>query len=216
MSRMKIVIIDYGLGNLSSVQRALEYCGANVSITKSLDDIVKAQKLILPGVGAFPEGMKQLQSRKYIEPILEKVKSGIPILGICLGMQLLGISSEEFQISKGLGLMPYKVVPIPKGMENGKARKLPSIGWSKINMNPKNLNNKILPNSFENEYFYFVHSFHATTNIKAHILARYNYQGFTINAAIAHENIMGVQFHPEKSGKSGLRFLQNFVEFDYN
>ena len=209
----EVAVIDYGLGNLLSVRRGLEHCGATVAVTSDPDIILSAPRVVLPGVGAFAYGMAELRSRG-LDAIVRKVaEQGSVLLGICLGMQMLLDESEEFGKTEGLGIIPGSVVPIPSTTINGFSQKIPHIGW----------NNLVLPQGFENwedsllqevnleEAVYFVHSFMAVPNNPKHLIANCIYGGVPVPATIGRDNIYGCQFHPEKSGEIGLKILHRFL-----
>lgn len=195
-----IAIIDYKMGNLGSVKNALDSLGIESVITSSIDDIKKADKLILPGVGAFKEAMKNLNDLNLIDTIKEEVNNGKPILGICLGMQLMFTDSEEYGLTKGLNILEGNIVHFK---ENG--LKIPHMGW----------NNLILPKDtklfkgLENPYVYFVHSYHVVNANTKYTLTKVNY-GYEFVCAVEYKNIYATQFHPEKSGDIGLKILKNF------
>jgi len=214
MKQQKIVIVDYGIGNLFSVKRALEVSGAeDISIAYSAREIKLADKVILPGVGAFSDGMNGLQKRNLVEPVMEFAESGKMLLGICLGMQLLATESEEYGSCQGLNIIPGRVVPIPGEVSKGIHRKIPYIGWSRLIMPRDGIWVNSLLNGLDiNDWLYMVHSFHVQPTSKADILAVYDYEGYTVTAAIRSGNIYGYQFHPEKSGPIGLRLIRNFLE----
>jgi len=207
-----VTIIDYGIGNLLSVMRAFEYCGANVQIATTSAEIAAAQRLVLPGVGAFADGMQGLRERKLIEPIQDYAKSGKPLMGICLGMQMLASSSEEFGKQEGLNIIPSKVKPIPKSSINGEALRVPHIGWNDL-LRPETAawNNSILNDIKENSSVYLVHSFMMQPEDAGHLFAYYRYGGHLIPAVIRKDAIYGCQFHPEKSGVQGLKIIQGFL-----
>jgi glutamine amidotransferase len=206
----KITIIDYGLGNIKSVQRAFEVSGANIIVTSNYKDINESEKLVLPGVGTFGDGMLGLKKLELIDPILDFVKKEKPILGICLGMQLMLESGNEFGINYGLGLMKGKVIEIPNGsLEGDIIRKIPHVGWNKLMINSKN--NFILNGIDRDDYFYFVHSYMAVLDDANDILTTCDYEGFEFVSSINKKNIYGLQFHPEKSGKKGLQIINNFI-----
>lgn len=213
MKSEMIAIIDYGVGNLYSVQRALEYCGAErICVTSSSEDIENADKVILPGVGAFEDGMKGLRKHNLIESILLHAKADKPLLGICLGMQLLASTSEEFGNHCGLNIIPGHVVPIPKSSTCGERSKIPYIGWSELSQpSPKSWDNHMLTGFTEQDSVYLVHSFHVVPDSKTNLLATYNYNGHQVTAAIVSGNTFGYQFHPEKSGPVGLNLINNFL-----
>ncbi len=194
-----IAIVDYGVGNLRSAQKAFEYAGAEVVITKEPAIIERAAGIVLPGVGAFKSGMKQIAALKPL--ILESVRGGKPLLGICLGMQMLFTESEEGGLSKGLDLIPGRVVKF-KCPE----LKIPHMGWNKLNIKQKHAFLKDL----ENLYVYFVHSYYAIAP-REFVVATAHY-GIEFTAIAARDNIIGTQFHPEKSGIAGLKMIKNFVE----
>jgi glutamine amidotransferase len=209
----EVVVIDYGLGNLLSVRRGLEHCGAKVTITSDPDTILSASRVVLPGVGSFSQGMAELHSRGLDTVVHKVVAQGSILLGICLGMQMLLDESEEFGQTKGLGVIPGSVVPIFPTTGNGFSHKTPHIGW----------NNLVLPQDIENwessllqeispgESVYFVHSFMALPNNPKHRIANCLYGEVSIPAIIGQDNIYGCQFHPEKSGEIGLKILNRFL-----
>lgn len=212
MSKPKITVIDYGVGNLLSVQRGLEHCGAQVSLTSDPDAVVASERVVLPGVGAFANAMRALQERGLVPAIQALAKKGTPLLGICLGMQLLLDESEEFELTKGLGLISGRVVPVPTQTTSGEAQKIPHIGWN--GLVPAELcadwKGSLLQDNIPGEAAYFVHSFMSVTADPAHRLADCFYGGRRVPAAIARDHITGCQFHPEKSGEVGLKILRRF------
>ena len=198
----KIVIIDYGMGNLHSVNKALKYVGAEVEVTSEATKIAKADKVILPGVGAFGDCMLNLEKYGLVPVIKETLASGKPFLGICLGLQLLFEGSEEAPGIQGLGFFKGQVEKIKTDL------KVPHMGWNSLVLkNPSPL----LAKSADG-YVYFVHSFHAVPEDKAMITAVCNY-GIEVTAAVGRANVQAVQFHPEKSSKVGLGILQAFKEW---
>jgi glutamine amidotransferase len=200
-----VVIIDYGMGNIGSVKNALEYLGASVSISSKKEDIKSASHLILPGVGAFGDGMKNLEDRGLIEILNEEVRGDKkPFLGVCLGMQLLADEGEEGGLNNGLGWIPGKVRRINTG---GKLR-IPHVGWNDVSVISENK----MFNGISSNVFYFVHSYFLEPAEKDHVVATCEY-GETMPVVINKENIWGAQFHPEKSQKSGLQFLKNFLNY---
>ncbi len=214
MSR-RVVVIDYGMGNLLSVQRGLEACGAEVEISADAEVVARADRLVLPGVGAFESGMHELKVRGLVNAIGEFVARERPLLGICLGMQMLLSESEEFGQHKGLNLIPGRVVKIPDYDNSGAiVRKIPHIGWSAIKYpeGRTDWSGSLLQNTKDVEFFYFVHSFMAVSENSENILAQCDYSGLRINAVVCRDNVIGSQFHPEKSGNSGLKVLQTFLE----
>lgn len=207
-----ITIVDYGSGNLLSVARAFEYCGASVRLSHDPAEIENAEKLVLPGVGAFAAGMQGLRERNLIQPIKRYAASGRPLLGICLGMQMLATTSTEFGLHDGLDLIPGTVESIPTEAKDGTHHRIPSIGWSELQQpDGRDWHGTILKDSPPGTCVYLVHSFHLHPDDSAHVLARYEYGGHLITAAVQRENITGCQFHPEKSGPVGLKILANFL-----
>ncbi len=201
MSTSKIVIIDYGLGNLASVANALTKLEIPFEVSSSPAVVRKAKGLILPGVGAAAQGMKNLKAGSLDAAITEQAKSGVPILGICLGMQLLFSASEEGD-TKCLGLVPGTVKKFQTDL------KVPQIGWNQV---VAALGSKLLKNIKDDSYFYFVHSYYCQPNDPetAKGLTSYDVQFCSV---VEQDNIFGAQFHPEKSGDSGLQVLRNFWE----
>ena len=207
-----IAVVDYGIGNLLSVKRSLEYCGANVTITSSPEIILNSEKVVLPGVGAFPVGMKSLESYGLVDVIRNVAKNGTPLLAICLGMQLLFEESEEFEDTKGLGLIPGKVIQIPVAGPLNEPLKRPHIGWNSLKY-PEILGNwegSILQDNQFGESVYFVHSYMAKLASPENLLAEVEYGQYKIPAVVFKDKIIGCQFHPEKSGEIGLKILRNF------
>ena len=208
MSIKRIAILDYGLGNVRSVSNALRILGANPLVTNDEMTIMQSSGLIIPGVGAFPQAMMNLSNMGLKDVIQSYIKTGRPVLGICLGMPLLFEKSYEFGITDGLGLIPGQVELIPILSSEGR---LPHIKWS--NIMPSNDSRHAMFNKLsDNEMrFYFVHSYAATGVLPENIAATVAYLHHNIIAAVQHENIWGTQFHPEKSGRSGLRLIKNFI-----
>ena len=209
----EVAVIDYGVGNLLSVQRALEHCGATVCVTADPARIQRAGRVILPGVGAFSDGMAALGARHLDEVVRDVAASGQLLLGICLGMQMMMDESEEFGVTRGLSLIPGRVVPVPAFNTNGLPQKIPHIGWSGLQRPDTRLswNGSLLADTAQGEAAYFVHSFMANPSSPSHRIADCLYGGVSISAAIGRENIFGCQFHPEKSGEVGLTVLRRFL-----
>ncbi len=204
---VSITILDYGLGNLRSVSKGLERAGAEIKITKDKNKITKSDGLILPGVGAFREGIEK--SNPYRDTLISVANNGKPILGICLGMQMLLTSSEEAERAGekeviGLDIIPGRNVRFSGGL------KVPHMGWNRLSVKQNNL----LVEGVDNEYVYFVHSYYAIPEDKNSIVATTEY-GTEFPAVISNKrnNVFGTQFHPEKSGEIGLKILKNFVNF---
>jgi glutamine amidotransferase len=211
MSAPEITVIDYGVGNLLSVQRGFEYCGAKVVATSDPEKILSASRVVLPGVGAFANAMKALGDLGLIEVIRELSIRKIPLLGICLGMQLLLDESEEFGLTEGLGLITGRVIAVPGQSISGEPQKIPHIGWSALQtINNKSWQNTLLQDTKEGDATYFVHSFMAVPQNLSHRIADCLYGGNKIAAVIARDHVVGCQFHPEKSGEVGLKILRRF------
>ncbi|MBF0142934.1 MAG: imidazole glycerol phosphate synthase subunit HisH [Magnetococcales bacterium] len=208
-----VTVIDYGVGNLLSVGRALSHCGAEVVFCSDPEGVVKAERLILPGVGAFAKGMAELDKRGLIPALREVAERGVPLLGICLGMQLLLETSDEFGTHTGLGLIPGRVVAIPPQGIDGSRHAIPHIGWNNLLLpgHRQGWKGSILERLPHGESVYFVHSFTAVPADPLHRLADCHYNGLVISAAIARDNLSGCQFHPEKSGERGLDILRAFL-----
>jgi glutamine amidotransferase len=202
-----IVIIDYGMGNLGSILSMLKKIGAKAVISSNVEEIGQADKLILPGVGAFDSGMRSLNERGFRDVLDRKVlKEKTPILGICLGMQLLSKGSEEGTL-EGMGWIDADTVRFRfDGSQTG--LKIPHMGWNTVQVVNES---PIFHDMYEEPRFYFVHSYHVACRNEADVMTRTSY-GFDFTSSVARGNIMGVQFHPEKSHKFGMRLLKNFAE----
>lgn len=209
----EVTLIDYGLGNLFSVRRALEQCDAKVEISSAPSCVRKAGRIILPGVGAFSDGMSRLKAQGLDEALREAAKRGSQILGLCLGMQMLFEESEEFGHHEGLGLIRGGIAPIPTIQPNGSSIKIPHIGWNAL-IKPaacESWSDTILQGISEGTAMYFIHSFMAIPKDASKCLANCRYGETDITAVIGSENVWGTQFHPEKSGKMGLSLLNNYL-----
>jgi len=210
--RPQVTIIDYGIGNLYSVGRAFEVCGADVSFASEPEQIQSASHLVLPGVGAFESGMAGLKQRNLVEPIQAHAAKGKPLMGICLGMQMFASVSEEFGVHKGLDLIPGRVVALPKKTLNGEQLKIPRIGWSAIYKSSSSEWQKTaLVDVQEGDSVYLVHSYALQTENAEDQIAHSDFGGHSICTVIRRDAMIGCQFHPEKSGKVGLRIMWNFL-----
>ena len=198
-----IAIIDYDAGNLKSVEKALQHLGQDCKITRNAKEILEADKVILPGVGAFADAMEKLQKYDLIDVIHQVVDKKTPFLGICLGLQLMFESSEEGPGVKGLGLLPGKIVRFPEK----EGYKIPHMGWNSLKINP---NSKLLKGIPEDVYVYFVHSYYAA-DCEESVTAYAEYSAL-LTASVENGNVYGTQFHPEKSGEVGLGILKAFCE----
>ena len=194
-----IAIIDYGMGNLRSVQKAFEFVGHNAVVTDDINVIRRAEKVVLPGVGAFGDAIKTLREKQIDKEIYNIVKEDKPFLGICLGMQLMFDKSYEHGEYQGLGIMPGEIVRLPETV------KIPQIGWNNLDIK---MRSPLFDNLPESPYVYFVHSFHLETS--APIVSATTFYGKEIQVAAQKGNTFALQFHPEKSGDIGLEILKNF------
>ena len=208
-----VAVVDYGVGNLLSVSRALVHCGARVVVSADPAVILQAPRVILPGVGAFASGMAALRENGLDRLVAQVAAAGTPLLGICLGMQMLMDTSEEFGETPGLGLIPGRVVQIPSQTTRGETQKIPHIGWSGLwPPQPQTSWAQGLLQGIEHgEAVYFVHSYMAQPRLMEHRLADCLYGGVSVPAVVHRGRVAGCQFHPEKSGEVGLRVLQNFL-----
>ena len=200
----KIIIIDYGMGNLRSVQKAFEKIGTQANVTRDKKEIARASAIVLPGVGAFKDCMDNLEKYGLIEPLLHSVEEGKSYLGICLGLQILFSESEEFGSHKGLDLIRGKVVKFRQDPEH----KVPHMGWNTVEIEKEI---PVLKGIESGDFFYFVHSYYVVPEQEEGIATRTLY-GRPFVSSIAQGNIFATQFHPEKSQQKGLQILQNFVK----
>ncbi len=202
-----ITIIDYGMGNLHSVKNAFDFLEIPAEISADREVIKHAEALLLPGVGAFPDAMRTLDEKGLSDIIREKANSGTPLLGICLGMQLLVDSSDEVTFTKGLGIIPGKCRKI-----NAPGLKIPHMGWNDLMLDMPDC--PLFADTKTNDYVYFVHSFCVDTENPEKHLAAHTVYGENIAAVITNgKNVFGAQFHPEKSEKAGLAMLKGFADF---
>ena len=207
---MNIVLIDYGIGNIKSIKNAFDVSGVKVVLSREKDVILNADGVILPGVGAFSHGMNNLFKYNLVHVIKEYVKKNKPFLGICLGMQMMLDESEEFGISKGLGLIKGKVIKLP--INQTKRVKLPHISWNGISPKYNNWSNSILESIPLDSNMYFVHTFVAKPDNDDEVLSVTKYAGAEFCSSLKKNNIYGCQFHPEKSGEIGLSIIRNFIK----
>ena len=201
-----IAVVDYGLGNLRSVSKALEAIGARVKVTNEPEDIARACAIVLPGVGAFKRAMDNLIRLEILPSLLRAIKKGKPFLGICLGLQILFTESEEHGTYKGLDVIKGKVKKFNPGM------KIPHMGWNKIKIKNQKSKIKIFEGIPNGSYFYFVHTYYVEPEDKDVIVSTAEY-GDEFTSTVNKDNIWGVQFHPEKSAVLGLKFLENFCRY---
>ena len=198
-----IAIIDYDAGNIKSVEKALQYLGEEAVITRDREEILNSDKVILPGVGAFGDAMEKLHQYRLVDTIQEVVDRRIPFLGICLGLQLMFESSDEAPSVEGLGLLPGKILRIPKKGD----MKIPHMGWNDIKIKE---GAKLFAGLEDHPYVYFVHSYYLQADDPSIVAATTEY-GVTIHASVEKDNIFACQFHPEKSSTVGLQILKNFI-----
>jgi glutamine amidotransferase len=204
---MKIAIINYGMGNLGSVRRSLENLGADVIVAERPIQLLDANRIILPGVGSFGEGMKKLSDEGWSESLqVEVMEQGKPLLGICLGMQMLSSSSEENGFNEGLNFISGKVLRLD---QLGCSLRIPHVGWNEVNYQEGTPLFNDIPQAID---FYFVHSYIFLADDPDSVIATSAYD-ISITAAVSKNHIFGTQFHPEKSSKAGQKILKNFIEF---
>jgi glutamine amidotransferase len=212
MNSTKVTIIDYGVGNLLSVQRGLEKCGASVTISADPKVLLSSERVVFPGVGAFPDGMNALNKLNLNSVIKDFVQTGRPLLAICLGMELLFDESTEFSLTSGLALISGRVVPVPSLSPQGEKLKIPHIGWAELETTKthQNWDKTVLSDVKPFESAYFVHSYMAVPKYEENLVSTVSYGGNNLAAVVQKDNITGCQFHPEKSGEVGLRILSRF------
>ena len=216
----RVTVLDYGIGNLLNVVRALEHCGATVRVAEQASDVTHGglmpDRMVLPGVGAFGDAMHELRQRGFDDLIKQYAATERPFMGICVGAQLLFDVGEEHSSTgghAGLGLIPGRVQAVPSTTPNGEALRIPHIGWSGLQLPPglAGWNGTVLAGVAPNEPVYFVHSYAPVPLHEHHRLADTNYQGVRICAAVARGSIYGCQFHPERSATAGLGILRQFL-----
>ena len=209
----RVVIIDYVIGNIFSVNQAFKKIGVEALVTSNAQAIEEAKYLVLPGVGAFHKGIQALHDLELHETIIKTANKGVPLIGICLGMQMLLDESDEFKVTKGLGLIPGRVEKFPEVKDKNNYIKVPQVNWHEIVPGTPSTSweNSLLKKHKTKDSLYFVHSFVAKQLNTDHIIANYNCYGIKIPALIIKNNIIGCQFYPEKSGDAGLKILKNFM-----
>lgn len=200
----KITIIDYGVGNFRNVQKAFQAVGADAQITDSVATAAAAQVVVLPGVGAFGDAIGNLRARKLDRPVLDAVRAGKPVLGICVGLQLMFDESEEMGHHTGLGILPGKIVRFPES-----ELVVPHMGWNQIHPLRQHL---LLAGIRDGDFAYFAHSYYARPHNPGDVLGRTDY-GIEYASVVGRDNVCAIQFHPEKSQRVGMQILKNFVEF---
>lgn len=205
-----VIIIDYQLGNLFSVKQACDTIGLNAKISSDKEDLLNADALILPGVGAFNEAISNLKKLNLDSAIIEKVNLGIPIFGICLGLQLLFTESEEFGAGRGLDLIPGVIKRFPEIYQSRKIR-VPQIAWNTIYCSNQDWGESALLEIKNNDFMYFIHSYYVEPQDKNCILTLTNYDGIEFCSAVKFKNIFATQFHPEKSAEKGVSIYKNWA-----
>ena len=205
-----IAVIDYGVGNLFSLLSSLNYVRLDTKLTNNIEEIKNAKGIILPGVGAFRDAIGNLEKYGLKETLINEAKNGKPFLGICLGMQMLFEKSYEYGEYEGLGLINGTVEEIKKYILENSDLKIPHMGWNSLIINERFKDDKILKDVDNNEYVYYVHSYFAKTDMKN--IVTYSEYGTKIPGIVKNENVYGMQFHPEKSGDTGLKLLKNWGE----
>lgn len=208
-----ILVVDYGRGNLFSIGQAMRHLGAAYQVSGDLSLLERADRIIFPGVGAFGDAMQGLRERGLIEPLKDAVARGTPLLGICVGCQLLLSRGEEFGLHDGLDLIPGTVARLPGPRPDDKAAiRIPNVGWRRLQVRP---GAALLDALGEDDLMYFVHSYAPMVDRPEHIAATIRVNGADVPVAVQRANIFGVQFHPEKSGPAGLRVLDGFLKADW-
>jgi imidazole glycerol-phosphate synthase subunit HisH len=208
---MKIAIIDYNLGNLFSVKNAINSLGVEAIITNDYNEIMNSEAAILPGVGAFNKAMENIITLGLDKIIFDYIKTGKPFIGICLGFQLLFTRSFEFEETKGLDIIDGEVQKIPSQYDEKKII-VPNVGWLPIYNDKDSWSNPEFNEINQFEYMYFVHSFYVKPSSDEYIIAKSRYENFEFCSAVKKNNVFGVQFHPEKSGKSGIKIYKNIIK----
>ncbi|OGP52612.1 MAG: imidazole glycerol phosphate synthase, glutamine amidotransferase subunit [Deltaproteobacteria bacterium RBG_13_52_11] len=204
-----IAIVDYGMGNLRSVHKALEQVGLEARVTSDPREVANASEVVLPGVGAFKDCMRNLEEFNLLEPVIRSIEAGKPFLGICLGLQLLFEESDEFGTHRGMGVLPGRVTRFPEGIQDPETSQLypiPHMGWNTVEIKRET---PLFAGIENNSFFYFVHSYYPIPQSLDDIVAVTPY-GIEFACAVQQGNIYAVQFHPEKSQEKGLRLLRNF------
>ena len=206
-----VTVVDYGTGNLLSVRRAFQHAGADVELADDAVGVERAERLVLPGVGAFRTCIGTLRARGLIEAVRSFAATARPFLGICVGMQMMLDGSDEFGWTQGLGFISGRVEAIHPTGADGTPHKIPHIGWAELKASERGWKESILDGEVEGASVYFVHSFAVLPENQEHVLAVCDYNGIEIVAAVVRDNLFGSQFHPEKSGPVGLRIISNFL-----
>ena len=212
MTKPRVQIIDYRLGNLFSIQQACQHVGLDAFVSASTDELSTVDGIILPGVGAYGNAMQSLRELNLIQPLKSAAADGRPLMGICLGMQLLFETSEEFGIHEGLGLISGRIQRIPDQKRDGRRLRVPNVGWNRVSFADRSDCGSILDGVADGEFMYFVHTYCAQDVPEADQLTTTQYGEFRYCSAVLRENILGCQFHPEKSAQAGLRLYENWAK----
>lgn len=214
MSAPRVAIVDYGTGNLFNVRRACQHVGLPAELTDRPESVLAADAIILPGVGAMPHAMRALRESGLADALSEAVRGGVPFLGVCLGMQLLMDKGSEFENHSGLGLIPGRVVRFPARSPDGAAMKVPHIGWNAVRANPAVAEpwaGTPLDGLADGAFMYFVHSYVVVPDDPSVCIATTDHSGVEFCSALRHQNVVGCQFHPERSGRDGLAIYETFA-----
>jgi glutamine amidotransferase len=214
VSAPRVAIVDYGTGNLFNVRRACHHVGLPAELTTDPESVLAADAIILPGVGAMPHAMRALREGGLADAVRESVGKGTPFLGVCLGMQLLMSHGSEFEEHAGLGLIPGRVVRFPARNSDGAPLKVPHIGWNAVRRNPvvaEPWSNTPLDGLSDGAYMYFVHAYVVVPDDPSVSIATTDHSGVEFCSALRYQNIVGCQFHPERSGRDGLTIYENFA-----
>lgn len=215
--RLQVAIVDYGLGNLFSVESACRMAGMDGFISSDADEVHSADAVILPGVGAFGDAMDTLRVTGLLDSILSFVRSGKPFFGVCLGMQLMFAESEEFGTQKGLGLIDGKIIRFPSRNGQGEVVRIPQIQWNRVWENdPTTWQHSPLKHTPNGAYMHFVHSFYAVPSRQEDILSFTDYEGVRYASSVISDNLVGMQFHPEKSGQAGVEIYRQWANYITN
>lgn len=212
-SSSQVTVVDYGMANLLNVVRAFEHCGADVTIAEEASEVARAERLVVPGVGAFRDTMREMTALGFDDAVREYVQTGRPMFGICVGMQMLFDASEEFGEHAGLGILPGRVMAVPSTTVAGDPQRVPHIGWNDL-VEPdggRDWSGTLLDSiTHAKPAVYFVHSFAAVPDNADDRLADCYYGGHRISSAVQRDNVMATQFHPERSGELGLKMISRF------
>jgi glutamine amidotransferase len=212
MQKSTIVILDYGLGNLFSVQHVCQHLGYETTITQDKNDIASADAVILPGVGAFGDAIRNMHALDLVSPVRDFISSGKPFMGVCLGMQLLFSESEEFGTHKGLDIIEGSIKKFPSAGADGNKIRVPQISWNHVFQTNAGWNGSPLAGMENGTYMYFVHSYYAIPADPSVVLTETEYEGIRYCSAVKRGNVFATQFHPEKSAVKGIEVYRNWLQ----